>query len=146
MTCITLQRNATGQASFQVPIKANLTGFALQRRLPPFLALPSPRAEGELLCEGACPPFPRLHAVLTLDHRVDAVEPICSAAKAQHTNPMKAGAALNHWSWQSAQHHGETHLCISLLFVLSLLSFRTNIAQKKPKPNPGKDQAVALKN
>ena len=136
MTCITLQRNASGHSSFQVSIKANLTGFGLQRRLPPFLALPSPRAEGgNLLCEGASSPFPRLHAVMTLGHRVDAVEPICSASKAQPPNPMKAGAALNNCAWPSAQHHGETHLCISLPFVLS---FMANIARMRPELNRGK--------
>jgi len=41
VTRITLHRNSTGHSSFQASMKANLTGFGLQRRLPPFLALPA---------------------------------------------------------------------------------------------------------
>ena len=48
-------------------MNANLTGFGLQRRSPPFLTLPSPRAADGLLCEAAYSPFPRLHAVLTVE-------------------------------------------------------------------------------
>jgi hypothetical protein len=111
-------------------MKANLTGFDLQRRLPPFLALPSPLAAAVLLCEGGCSPFPHLHAGLTSGHDVDAVGPICSAWIVQPPNPMKAGAALIHWSWPSAPHHGETRLCISLPFSISFIA---NIARKRPE-------------
>ena len=52
-------------------MKANLTGFGLQRRSPAFLALLSPRAADGPLCEVACFPFQRLHAVLTSDRHVD---------------------------------------------------------------------------
>ena len=75
-----------------------------------FLAFQSPRAEGGLLCEGACFPSPRLHVALTSGHRVDAVEPICLATKAQPPNPMKAEAVLNHGSSQSSRHHAENRL------------------------------------
>ena len=87
--------------------------------LPPFVARPSPRAKGGVLCEAACSPFPRLHAVIAIVTRtngvpiaiirsscslsghccaipcwvMDAVEPVCSASKGQPPNPMKAGAA-----------------------------------------------------
>jgi|TARA_B110000093_G_scaffold70266_1_gene76272 hypothetical protein len=60
-------------------MKVNLTGFGLQRRLPPFLTLPSPRGENELLCEGARFPSLRPNVALTSGRDVDAVEPICSA-------------------------------------------------------------------
>ena len=58
-------------------MKANLTGFDLQRRLPPFLALPSPHEADALLFEGGCFPFQRLHAVPTSDHRAGDAETIC---------------------------------------------------------------------
>jgi len=45
-----------------------------------FLAFQSPRAEGGLLCEGACSSFPRGHAAQTSGQRVDAIEPVCSAS------------------------------------------------------------------
>ena len=72
-------RNSTDQTSFQASMNANLTGFGLQRRLPPFLTLPSPRGANELLCEGARFPSPRPNVALTSGRDVDAVEPICSA-------------------------------------------------------------------
>jgi hypothetical protein len=80
-------------------MKANLTGFGLQRRSPPFLALPSPRAADGPLCEVACFPFQRLHAVLTSDRHVDVAEPICSASKAQPLNLMKVEAALKRFQF-----------------------------------------------
>ncbi len=53
---------------------------------------------------------------------------------------MKAAVALNHWSWRSALHHDETHLCISLPFVLSFIA---NIARKRPEPNRDKTTAAS---
>jgi len=61
-----------------------------------FLALPSPRAEGGLLCEGACSSFPRGHAAQTSGQRVDAVDPVCSASIGHPPNLMKAAVALRH--------------------------------------------------
>ena len=52
-------------------MKANLTGFGLQRRSLPFLALPSPRAADGLPCEAAYSPSQRLHAGLA-DKAFDA--------------------------------------------------------------------------
>ena len=103
--------------------------------LPPFLALPSPHAANELLCEGACFPSPRLHVALTSGHRVDAVEPICLATKAQPPNPMKAEAVLNHGSSQSSRHHAENRLYISLQFILSFIAI---IARMRPELNRDK--------
>ena len=60
-------------------MNANLTGFSLQRKLQPFLALPSPRGANELLCEGARFPSLRPNVALTSGRDVDAVEPTCSA-------------------------------------------------------------------
>ena len=110
-------------------------GLGLQRRSPPFSTLPSPRAADGLACEGACSPSQRLHAVLTSGHRVDAVEPICSASKAQPLNLMKVEAALSHSSSPCAPHHAETRLCISLLFSISFIA---NIARKRPELNRDK--------
>jgi hypothetical protein len=129
-------------------MKANLThcpavvclqtmrgGFGLQRRSPPFLTLPSPRAADGLPCEAACSPSQRLHAVLTSGHRVDAVEFICSASKAQPLNLMKVEAALSHSSSPCAPHHAETRRRISLPFSISLIA---NIARKRPELNRDK--------
>jgi hypothetical protein len=135
VTFIIRQRNSTDHSSFRASMKANLTGFGLQRRSPPFLALPSPRAEDGLLCEVACFPFQRLHAVLTSDRHVDVAEPICSASKAQPLNPMKVEAALGHWSSPCAPHHAETRLCISLPCHISFIA---NIARKRPELNRDK--------
>ena len=145
VTRITRHISSTGHSSFQATIKVNLTGFGLQkplgtlqcnalpvRGLSLFLALPSRRAVNELPCGGACFPSPHLHAGLTSGHRVDAVEPTYSASIGQPPNPMKAGAASNHWSWRYAQHHREIRLCISLQLVLS---FIVNITRKRPELN-----------
>ena len=86
-------------------------------------------------------PFPCLHAALTSSRRVDAVEPTCSALMGQPLNPMKAVVALNHLSTRSAQHHGETHLCVPLPFVLSSSA---NIARKKPGLNRDKTNVIQL--
>ena len=130
VTCITLHRNSTDHSSFQALMNANLTGFGLQRRSPPFLALSFPHAAGVLLCEGGCFPFQRLHAVLTSGRHADAVEPICSASKAQLPNLMKVKAPLSHWSSPCEPHHFEPRLCISLPFFISFIA---NIARKRPE-------------
>ena len=123
VTRMTLHRNSTGHSSFQASMNANLTGFDLQRRSLPFLALPSP-------CAAACSPSQRLQAVLTSVHRVGAVEPICSASKAQPRNLMKLEAALRHCWLPSEPHHAETRLCISLPFFISFIA---NNARKRPE-------------
>ena len=92
------------------PFGTSLYNALTVTELPPFLALPSLHAANKLLCEGACFPSPRLHVALTSGHRVDAVEPICSASKAQPPNPMKAEAVLHHGSSQSSRHHAENRL------------------------------------
>ncbi len=119
------------------PPSTEPTRCDLQRRLPPFLALPSPHAVGGLLCEAACSPFRRLHAVLTSDRHADVAEPICSASKAQPLNPMKVKAALGHCSSPCAPHHAETRLCISLPFSISFIA---NIARKRPELNRDKSK------
>ena len=129
------QRNSTDQTSFHASMKANLTGFGLQRRSPPFLALPSPHAVAGLLCEGGYFPSQHPHAAQTLNHRADVAELTCSASKAPHPNLMKVAAALIHWSWPSAPHHGETRLCTSLPFHISFIA---NIARKRPELNRDK--------
>jgi hypothetical protein len=111
-------------------MKANLTGFGLQRRLPLFLTLPSPHAPTGALCEDGCSLSKRLHADQTSNHCADVAEPTCSASKAPHPNLMKVAAALIHWSWPSAPHHGETRLCIFLPFHISFIA---NIARKRPE-------------
>jgi hypothetical protein len=58
------------------PFGALLCNALTVTGLPPFLTLPSHRAEGGLLCEGGCSLFQRLHAVLTSGHHFDAVQPI----------------------------------------------------------------------
>ena len=107
----------------------------LQRRLPPFLALPSPHAPTGALCEDGCSPSQRLHADLTSDHHVDASEPTCSTSTDQRPNPMKPAVALSHWWLRCALHHAETRLCISLPFSISFIA---NIARKRPKLNRDK--------
>ncbi|AGI68191.1 hypothetical protein OAN307_c25970 [Octadecabacter antarcticus 307] len=51
------------------------------------------------------------------------------------------GQWLNHWSWRSAPHHGETRLYISLQFVLSFIA---NIARKRPELNRGKTRLAQI--
>ena len=133
------QRNSTDQTSFHASMKANLTGFGLQRRSPPFLALPSPHAVAGLLCEGGYFPSQHPHAAQILNHRADVAELTCSASKAPHPNLMKVAAALIHWSWPSAPHHGETRLCTSLPFHISFIA---NIARKRPELKRGKTTSV----
>jgi len=94
-------------------MKANLTGFGLQRRSPPFLALLSPRAADGPLCEVACFPFQRLHAVLTSDRHVDVAEPICSASKAQPLNLMKVEAALKRFQFMLDRQYPATPSALS---------------------------------
>jgi hypothetical protein len=132
VTCMTRQRNSTGHLSFQASMKANLIGFGLQRRLWPFLALPSPRAADGLRCEASCSPSQRLHAVLTSGHRANASEPPCSTATVQRPNPIKLAVALSHWWLRCALHHAETRLCISLPFFISFIA---NIARRRPELN-----------
>ena len=135
MTRIILHRISTGHSSFLAPASPNPTGFGLQRRSPPFLTPPSPRTADELPCEAGCSPSQRLHAVLTSGHRVDAVEPICSASKAQRPNPMKVEVAFIRWWSPCELHQAETGLCISLPFSITFIA---NIARKRPKLNRGK--------
>ena len=105
---------------------------------PSFSTLRSPRTADGLPYKAAYSLFPRLHAVLTSGHDVDAFESDCLASIDQHPNLMKAEAALSHWSWPSAPHHAETRLCISLPFFLSFIA---NIARKKPELNRDKTKA-----
>jgi len=116
-------------------MKANLTDFGLQRRLPLFLTLPSPHAPTEALCADECSPSQRLHADQTSNHRADVAEPTCSASKAPHPNLMKVEAVLNRSSSPYAPHHAETRLCISLPFSISFIA---NIARKRPELNRDK--------
>jgi len=116
-------------------------GFGPQRRLPPFLTLPSPRAAAGLPCEGVHSPFRRPRAVLTSGHRADASEPTCSKSKAQPLNLMKVVAVLSHWSSPCAPHHAETRLCISLPLSISFIA---NIARKRPELHRGKTRNAPL--
>ena len=100
-----------------------------------FLALPSPRAEGGLLCEGACSSFPRRHAAQTSGQHVDAVDPIFSASIGHPPNLTKAGAALSHWSLPCEPDHAGTRLHISLQFSIFFIA---NIARKRPELNRDK--------
>jgi hypothetical protein len=115
-------RNSTGQTSFQASMKANLTGFGLQRRLPPFLALPSPRAKAGLPCEGGCSPSQRLHAVLTSDRRADVAEPTCSTSKAQRPNLMKPVAVPPSLSRCASKKSFEISMPM-LSFVIIVMSY-----------------------
>ena len=76
-------------------MKANLIGFGPQRRLPPFLTLPSPRAAAGLPCEGVHSPFRRPRADPTSDRHVDASELICSKSKDPRPNLMKLAVVLS---------------------------------------------------
>ena len=133
------QRNSTDQTSFHASMKANLTGFGLQRRSPPFLALPSPHAVAGLLCEGGYFPSQHPHAAQTLNHRADVAELTCSASKAHLLNLIKLKAAWSHPSAPCAPHHAETRLCISLPFHISFIA---NIARKRPELKRGKTTSV----
>ena len=127
---MTVQRNSTSPSSFQASIKANLTDFGLQRRSSLFLTRPSPRDAVGLPCEGVCSLSRHLHEDPTSDHQADAFGPTYSMSKAQRPNKQLFVVASNHWLLRCAQHHGETHLCISLPF---LVSFIANIARKRPE-------------
>ena len=128
---MTLQRNSSGNFAFQASMKANLTGFGLQRRLPPFLTLPCPREASGLLSEAVRSLSQRPRAGLTSDRRADAFGPTCSALTAQPLNLMPLVAMADRWSLRCVQHHDETRPCISLPFIVS---FKANIARKRPEP------------
>ena len=118
-------------------MKANLTGFGLQRRSPPFLALSSTRAVARLLCEGGFFPSQHPHAAQTSDRRAGVVETTCSASRRQPPNPRKAAGALSRWSSRSVLHLVETRLRTSLQFHIS---FIVNSLRKRPEIKQGKNK------
>jgi len=102
---------------------------------PPFLTLPSPRAEGGLLCRSGYSPSRHPSVAPTSNRHADVSEPICSVLKGPHPNLMKPAGALSRCWSQCALHHAETRLCISLPFHISFIA---NIARKRPELNRDK--------
>lgn len=100
-----------------------------------FLTPPSPLAAAGLPCEDDRSPVPHLHEDPTSNYHAGVSEPTCSGSKARRPNQRLLVVASNRWSLRCAQHQGETHLCISLPF---LVSFIANIARKRPEQNRGK--------